>query len=273
MYATVRLCLIYKRDIEMDSKAKINRDINKTFFWSLVNPKCQICGYDKHVWNLQSHHLIKNSKWDKTDSLGAWLSMTRYRMLENITTTKFAILCKICHTDVHEMLKNGEIVNLIPINTKVFLMERFRLEKEVPCRENRKRIVKKKNELKEVISPPPPDMERLKKLAELRKKSKGNPEDHLIQACDIGLFEKEDIDEFNEMNYLFELKAKKKEVGIDKYIYDIIVPKKYHSLLNDSQRLILREIDMFNYNIFAKGLIERREARKLKQSLLEQGIT
>ena len=96
------------------------RKINKDFFWSIVKPECTLCGYDKCISVLQFHHIKIGQKHDRLDSLGYWLSTSRYNLLKKVSTSDFTILCSNCHIELHLKLRDGEVVNLDPIDTSVF---------------------------------------------------------------------------------------------------------------------------------------------------------
>lgn len=115
----------------MEAK-KSRHEQNKDYFWGIVKPECAICGYDKLVSNLYSHHLDAASKWDKTDSLGKWLNLSRKEMLNCIVTTKFIILCCRCHREVHWDLRHGKEVNLTSVDIKLFLSEKLKTDMQPP---------------------------------------------------------------------------------------------------------------------------------------------
>lgn len=96
------------------------RSKNKRFFWMVVGPYCRRCGYDEHISSLQLHHLDPEDKESRFDSLGKWLSFTRYNLTKKLASLDFTILCSNCHIKIHSLLREGEEVDIEPVDNFVF---------------------------------------------------------------------------------------------------------------------------------------------------------
>lgn len=111
-------------------KKKSTKERNSEYFWSKVEPRCVKCGYNEFTFNLDSHHIQQNAKWNKNDSLSKWLGQSRCDMLQNIIDTKFTILCKHCHNEIHWKLKHKiEIPVFEPINVEIFRKDYYEAAK------------------------------------------------------------------------------------------------------------------------------------------------
>lgn len=92
---------------------------NKEFFWKIVEPRCRRCNYDECISALQLHHIDASQKEKLNDSLGRWLSLSRYKLVKKLAGTKFSIFCSNCHTKLHVTLKERD-VRINPIDVTVF---------------------------------------------------------------------------------------------------------------------------------------------------------
>lgn len=101
----------------------INKNLrkeNKDFFWSIVEPKCSHCGYNKCIEALHLHHINSAEKKNNKDTFGYWLSLSRYSLLTKLSSTKFSILCATCHIELHSLIRQGINVNVKQVDTAYF---------------------------------------------------------------------------------------------------------------------------------------------------------
>jgi len=95
------------------------RERNKDFFWKMVEPRCRRCGYTEFIPSLQLHHIDEGVKEHKLDSLGYWVSLSRYKLVKKLSETKFTILCSNCHIKLHSVLRERH-VHINPIDVTIF---------------------------------------------------------------------------------------------------------------------------------------------------------
>ena len=95
------------------------RERNKKFFWDMVGAYCRRCKYDECISALHLHHLDQDVKESKQDTLGYWLSMSRYNLVSKLANTRFTILCSNCHIKLHTVLRLRNVF-LNPVDTTVF---------------------------------------------------------------------------------------------------------------------------------------------------------
>ena len=106
--------------MKKDSRYFQNRKRNEDFFWGIVNPCCSKCGYSAYRSALQLHHIDPSDKKNRFDTLGYWITLTKYNLVKKLSETKFVILCSRCHIETHCDLKNGIDVNFTPFDSSIF---------------------------------------------------------------------------------------------------------------------------------------------------------
>jgi hypothetical protein len=79
-----------------------NRRIQENTEWlrSYRPIKCEICGHDNER-HIQLHHLDKDEKQGKHDTLSVWKRLTLKTFKRKILSCKFMLLCLHCHWDIH----------------------------------------------------------------------------------------------------------------------------------------------------------------------------
>lgn len=258
-------------------KPKTRKEENRDFFWSMVEPKCILCGYGERICNLESHHIVLGSKWDKNDSLGAWICQSRHKMLRSITTTKFTVLCRNCHGAVHEDLRKKVEVNLEPLNTKKFYVMWLEMEresdrlKEVKEEELREKELRKKARMEPVVKtqpppplpPPPPPMRQIREGVGPVRNPTINKKLKTIHGSAIGLETPEEIGMMNEMIKLYDMNIKKTTLFDDTISY--MVDTKVHGPDMKPEHLALfRKVIFWHHDEFIESMKNhnREEQRK-----------
>lgn len=81
---------------------------NLEYLMSVMDIKCQRCGYNKCFAALEGHHLDPTQKETRKDALGYWIRAYSLKKLkEKLENTQFIILCANCHREKH--FEKGEI--------------------------------------------------------------------------------------------------------------------------------------------------------------------
>lgn len=85
----------------MLDRVKTNKQKNQEFFWKCMGQFCRHCGYDKSIPALQAHHIDKESKQGKKDTLSSWMNCSRSGLVDRVKRSKIIILCANCHAELH----------------------------------------------------------------------------------------------------------------------------------------------------------------------------
>jgi hypothetical protein len=96
------------------------RQKNKEFFWKIVGPYCRRCGYNECTSALHLHHINQIDKEEKNDTLGYWLSLSRYELVTKLSKTEFTIFCSNCHIKLHTVLRKRSVF-LNPVSVAIFV--------------------------------------------------------------------------------------------------------------------------------------------------------
>jgi hypothetical protein len=74
---------------------------NAEYLASIMPLQCKVCGYDRCVSALDSHHTNPSQKERANDSMGRWIFFKPDKFKVKVQNTSFIILCKNCHAELH----------------------------------------------------------------------------------------------------------------------------------------------------------------------------
>ena len=76
---------------------------NLEYLKSILELKCEKCGYDRCFSALEFHHCIKSQKEGSSDCVKKWFAnRPNHSFRKKLESIKFKILCANCHRELHE---------------------------------------------------------------------------------------------------------------------------------------------------------------------------
>ena len=83
------------------AQKKAKKAANIAYLASIRPLQCEVCGYDRCISALDSHHTDPTQKENSRDSMGRWLCLKFETCKVKLQANHFQILCKNCHVELH----------------------------------------------------------------------------------------------------------------------------------------------------------------------------